>query len=576
MITSHALYMSSSARSIKASAYIDLDADVGILKNNATKFARLSAREKAGLLRQCMPRLADCAKVWVREACKARDLDRNQSIEVWLDGPWITLRMMRLLADSLDAIAASGKPPLGTGSRVRADGRLEIDLFPASFIDKLIFPGFTGHVLMQQGVDLATARDMQASFFDNKAPKGGVALILGAGNVSSIPPTDAMGKMFIEGEVCLLKMNPVNEWVGPILEHVFAPIIEIGFLRVAYGGGDVGKYLCEHPGIDSVHITGSDLTHDLIVWGPPGADRDKRKKENDPLLKKPITSELGNVSPMAIVPAQYSDAQLNFQARNIVSMVCNNGSFNCNATKMLITAHNWAQKDYFLDRISKYLADAPTRNAYYPGAHDRYTSLVSNHANVQKFGQATDEKLAWAFIRDVDANNKDERLFDTEPFCGILSHTELDASTADDFIATATRFMNERLWGTLNAGFIIKPALEKDPAIARVLERAIVDLRYGTVAINHWPATSFAFCTMPWGGHSSATLDNVQSGIGWVHNTFMLEGIDKSVIRGPIIVRPKPAWFYDNHNGEKMGPRLISMENKPSVLKLPGLALSAL
>ncbi len=576
MVTSHALQMSGTAESVYASAHPDLDAAVGTLRDNAKKFARLPAREKAGLLRQCMPRLVDRAEFWVREGCKAKGLVRSQSMEIWLAGPWITLRMMRLLADSLDTIAATGKPTLGTGHRVRADGRLEIDLFPASFIDKVTFMGFTGHVLMQEGIDLAKARDRQASFYDRNAPDGGVALILGAGNVSSIPPIDVMGKMFIEGEVCLLKVNPVNEWVGPIMEQVFAPIIDCGYLRVVYGGGDVGKYLCEHPGIDSIHITGSDLTHDLIVWGPPGAERDRRKKDNDPLLTKPITSELGNVSPMAIVPAQYSEAQLDFQARNIVSMVFNNGSFNCNATKILITARSWPQKDYFLDLIGKYLADAPTRKAYYPGARDRYTSLVGNRANVQKFGQATDDNLAWAFIRDLDASDEDERLFDTEPFCGILSHTELGASTADGFIATATEFMNERIWGTLNAGFIIKPSLEKDPAIVDAFDRAVIDLRYGTVAINHWPAACYAFTTMPWGGHPSATLGNVQSGIGWVHNTFMLEGIDKSVVRGPIIVRPNPAWFYNNHNGEKMGPRLVSIENKPSLLKLPGLVLSAL
>ena len=576
MVASQSLLMSGSAKSEKASTHPDLDAAVGTLKDNAQKFARLPVREKADLLRQCMPRLADRAEAWVREGCKAKGLTRNQSFEEWLAGPWATLRIMRLLADSLDAIAAGGKPTLGTGSRVRADGRLEIDLFPASFIDKVTFMGFTGHVLMQEGIDRAKARDMQASFYDHKAPDGGVALILGAGNVSGIPPTDVMSKMFVEGEVCLLKMNPVNEWVGPILEQVFAPMIDRGYLRVVYGGGDIGKYLCEHSAIDSIHITGSDSTHDLIVWGPPGAERDRHKKANDPLLKKPITSELGNVSPIAIVPARYSEAQLAFQARNVVTMVFNNGSFNCNSTKILITARSWAQKEHFLDLIGKYLADAPTRKAYYPGARDRYAALVGGRDNVQKFGQATDEKLAWAFIRDIDANDKDERLFGTEPFCGILSHTELGASTADAFIAAATQFMNERIWGTLNAGFIIKPSLEKDPAIARVLDRAIVDLRYGTVAINHWPAACWAFGTMPWGGYPGATLDNIQSGIGWVHNTFMLESVDKSVVRGPFIVRPNPAWFYDNHNGEKMGPRMISIENQPSLRKLPGLMLSAL
>ena len=47
-------------------------------------------------------------------------------------------------------------------------------------------------------------------------------LVLGAGNVSSIPATDTISKVFQEGQVVLLKMNPVNEYLGPIFERLFA------------------------------------------------------------------------------------------------------------------------------------------------------------------------------------------------------------------------------------------------------------------------------------------------------------------------------------------------------------------
>ena len=99
--------------------------------------------------------------------------------------------------------------------------------------------------------------------------------------------------------------------------------------------------------------------------------------------------------------------------------------------------------------------------------------------------------------------------------------------------------MNDRLWGTLERH--ARRAAEARGAIRRVARRsiaAIVDLRYGTVAINHWPALGYAFGTTPWGGHQSATLENIQSGLGWVHNTYMLDGIDKAVVRGPLVVKP--------------------------------------
>src|SRR5690606_18081069 len=98
-----------------------------------------------------------------------------------------------------------------------------------------------------------------------------------------------------------------------------------------------------------------------------------------------------------------------------------------------------------------------------------------------------------------------------------------------------------------------------------------VALRYGTVAINHWPALAFALGTPPWGGHQSSDLKNIQSGLGWVHNSFMLSGIDKTILRGPLVARPHPVWFYDNRKAGEIAPRVATMEAEPSWFKLPGL-----
>jgi aldehyde dehydrogenase (NAD(P)+) len=123
---------------------------------------------------------------------------------------------------------------------------------------------------------------------------------------------------------------------------------------------------------------------------------------------------------------------------------------------------------------------------------------------------------------------------------------------------------------------VIHPDLERDETVGRALDRAITDLRYGTVAINHWPALCYGMVSLPWGGHPSATLRDVQSGLGWVHNTFMLEGIDKSIVRGPLVVRPTPMWVYDNTKAAAVGPKLAELEAAPSWLKVPGLLVAAL
>jgi acyl-CoA reductase-like NAD-dependent aldehyde dehydrogenase len=565
---STSLKMSADATSAVPSEQRVVENAVATVKERAREFARLAPADKAALLRACVSGLVAEAPGWVAAGARARGAD---PAEEWLTGPTPAIRMFRLLAESLDHIASTRHPPLGRATRVRADGRLEIDVFPASGLDKVSFGGFTGHVLMDPGIDTRAAHERQAAFYQEADPEGGLSVILGAGNVSSIPPMDVATKMFIEGKVAVLKMNPVNEWVGPFIERALAPLISRGFLRVVYGGAAVGAALVSDPAVDDVHITGSDRTHDTIVWGPPGPERERRLAAGDPLLTVPISSELGNVSPVAIAPYEYSDDELWFLSRNVVTMVVNNASFNCNAAKMLITPTGWRQRDRFLDLVARGLASVPTRKAYYPGAFDRYRTLLDGHPDTERYGQGTDANLAWALVRGLDAANPNERLFDTEPFCGILSETSLGSTDPVEFLDAATTFMNDRLWGTLNAMLVVHPKLERDATVGSAVDRAVCALRYGTVAINHWPALCYAFGTMPWGGHQSATLANIQSGLGWVHNTYMLDGIDKSVVRGPLVVRPYPLWFFDNPKTGAVAPLVADMEANPSWLKLPGL-----
>ncbi|HTM67897.1 MAG TPA: aldehyde dehydrogenase family protein [Candidatus Binatia bacterium] len=549
----------------KATDLDDLDIAAQLAKEMSPRFARLSPEERAALLRELIPSTAAAAEGWVRAACEAKRIpfDAPVSGEEWLAGPAVVVRNLRLLAESWERIAAGRSPIDGLPVR-RRDGLAEVDVFPAGPYDGLLFAGFRATVI---------ARDSEA-LAGPDAPSGGCCLILGAGNVSSIPAMDALYKLFVEGKTCVLKMNPVNDWAGPFIERAFAALVSRGFLEVVYGGAEAGEFLCRHPAIDEVHITGSDRTHDLIVWGPPGPERDRRKAANDPVLRKPVTSELGNVSPVAIVPGPYTERQLGFMARNVAGMVTNNASFNCNAAKMLVTAKGWPQRDRFQFLLTQALAATATRDAYYPGAFDRYDALLKGrHAGVVTVGTRKDGKLPWTLVEGLDPSDTKEPLFRTEPFCGILGETIVASTDPEDFLWTMTLFCNHRLWGTLNASVIVHPETEKRHQAA--LERAIAELDYGTVAVNHWPALGYGFVSPPWGGAPGATLADVKSGIGWVHNTFMLRDVVKSVIRGPLTVSPKPAWFADNRRCHEIGRKLVAFEASPSWTRLPGIIASA-
>ena len=64
-----------------------------------------------------------------------------------------------------------------------------------------------------------------------------------------------------------------------------------------------------------VHLTGGQGAFDSIVWG----GRDPHAAGAEPLLTKPITCELGNVTPWIIVPGRYTPAQLACQADTVAA-----------------------------------------------------------------------------------------------------------------------------------------------------------------------------------------------------------------------------------------------------------------
>ena len=216
-------------------------------------------------------------------------------------------------------------------------------------------------------------------------------------------------------------------------------------------------------------------------------------------------------------------------------MVTNNASFNCNAAKMLITAEGLAAA-----RRASQQAARPSwrpcrpRKAYYPGAFAALRGATPGTNACEKIGTAGEDDAAVdARLSASTAENQDERLFSTEPFCSILSEISLDSDDPAEFLAAGDRVRQRPPLGHAERDAHCPPEVEATREVAAALDDALRDLRYGTVAINHWPALGYALVTTPWGGHPSATLENIQSGLGWVHNTFMLEGIEKCVLRGP-------------------------------------------
>lgn len=550
----------------------EIDQTLLELEQGKSKWRRLSIAERIRLARACLDGMFSVVADWVNRSCAAKGIAPGEPgrVEEIGNGPLATARYLRLLIQSLEDIQRFGAPRLPGKIAAGPDGRLRVQVAPTrGLFDSIAFQGFRADVWMEPGVTRQSLPLTQALYYQNGCQTEGIVLVLGAGNVSSIPPTDAFSKLFHEGKVVLLKMNPVNEYLGPVFERAFAALIEEGYLRIIYGGAEVGSYACRHPLVQEVHITGSVYSHQTIVWGPPGEERQRRMAENRPLLEKHITSELGNVTPWIVVPAEYSDKELRFQAENLASSVTNNASFNCIATKVVVTSRHWPQRDKFLNYVQGMLDQVKPRQAYYPGAEERYRRFAHEEPRGCPAGA-----LPWKLIRDVDA--RETLYFEEESFTSVFVETALDAANDVDFLEQTTEFANNRLWGTLGAAVVVPRRLRKEPRFESAFQRMLADLRYGTIGVNHWPALSYALMSTPWGGYPGGTLKDPQSGIGWVHNTYMLQRAEKTVLEGPLVMFPKPIWFPTNRGAEQTVWRVLDLYRKPSVWKLPGLILAAM
>jgi acyl-CoA reductase-like NAD-dependent aldehyde dehydrogenase len=365
-------------------------------------------------------------------------------------------------------------------------------------------------------------------------------------------------------------MNPVNDYLAPIFEQLLVPLIRRNALRIVYGGAAEGEFLCHHSAVDEIHITGSDKTHDAIVFGN-GTEGAARKTKNEPLLKKPMTSELGNVSGVIVVPGVWTKGDLRRQAVNLASMLFNNAGFNCNATRVIVTWKDWPQREALLNELRRVLASIPTRKAYYPGAAERHARFLAAHPEAEQFGEQDETRLPWTLISGLDPNQHSDICFTTEAFCSLMSETALPAPSPAEFVDAVTDFVNDVLWGTLNASILVSPASMRDKNLGPAVQRAIVNLRVGTVAINHWAGVSYALGCTTWGAYPGSDLSNIQSGRDVVHNTYLLENVEKTVFHGPFRPFPKPAWWATHRNPHRVGPRLVSLECRPSWLKLPGI-----
>jgi aldehyde dehydrogenase (NAD(P)+) len=438
---------------------------------------------------------------------------------------------------------------------------------------------------MEPGVTAEGLRDHVAGFYRRETPPGKVALVLGAGNIASIAPLDLLHELYAEGAVAVVKMNSVNDYLGPFFEEAFAPLVSRGFVAFAYGGADVGAYLASHPLVEEIHMTGSERTYDAIRFGP-GPEGAARKRRGEPWNPRRITAELGGVGPTIVLPGTWSPADLRFQAEHVVSQKMHNGGFNCIASQVLVLPRSWPQRDAFLDAIRRAFRSVPPRHPYYPGAAARQAAAVAAHPQAELLDAPGSVDVLRTFIPGIDSADTDAHAFREEFFGGVLAETTLPGDTPGEFLENAVRFANDTLRGTLGANLLVDPATEA--ALGPRLEEALAALRYGSINVNTWAGVGYFLPQATWGAYPGHADSDIQSGRGVVHNALLFDRPQKTVVRGrfrpfprawlsgDLHLGPKPPWFVTHRGAAEVGRLLTRFAHRPSVTGLPGIVLAAL
>ncbi|MDQ0614166.1 acyl-CoA reductase-like NAD-dependent aldehyde dehydrogenase [Microbacterium sp. W4I4] len=559
-----------------------LDADIALLQQGSRTWASLTVAQRVTLLHALRVSVAAVTEDWANTAADSKGLRPGHPLrgEEWLSGPYSVLGAIDAYADTLTRLAAGQSALEGVGIGRAPGGRTKIDAFPLTGIDRFLLSGFTGEVWLEPGITPKTARSAAGLAQLTPAASGGVGLVLGAGNITSIPVLDVVYELLAHNRVALLKVNPTQDALVPVFERALAPLIEPGFLRIVRGGPAVGAYLTGHRDLVHVHITGSAATFDTIVWGQGPAAR-RRRRENRPQLKKPITAELGGVSPIIVVPGEWTDADLTFQAEHVATMRLQNGGHNCIAGQVVIISSDWPQAEQFRAALRRAYAGAPERPIWYPGSPSRMRQAGEDYPDALV--------LADRLLVEIESGEDAAALQTTEYFAPVLGVVEAPG-IGQTFLDAAVAHANDELQGTLGANVIIDPATQR--SLGAGFERAIAELRYGSIAINAWTAVGFITPTLTWGAFPGNTIDDVGSGIGVVHNALLLDHVERSVVRGPfrpfprslpvlngggrMTILPTPPWFVTARTGAKVSEGLTRFRADGGILSLIRTLIQAL
>ena len=542
---------------------LDIDRFITTLRTKSKEFNSISNVQLASMLEETIANIKEVSFFWATICSDNKGTTKTPAEgEEWLGGPFASVLATQYYIKSL-----TNDDDLAEKKYNSEENSYKV--FPNNFTERITFPFIDAKVIFNKSMSFNDINKYRG-FSKRYDIDPSITLVLGAGNFSSIPYLDVLYHLITRKSVILLKLNPVNEYLKPVFEKVFQNFIERGYIIVTTGNIDESKYMATHPGINHIHLTGSDKTFEDIVYGKELTDKERKAKSLSKINNKPITSELGNVTPIIIHPGKWSTSDIKYQARKIVTAKLNNNGFNCIAAQVVVLPDGWGQTDTLIKFVKHYMSKAKERKAYYPESIERLEKLEKDkgYERVNALSCVTPH-----LTREIKAYSKFEI---DEVWSSTIYFKKIEYTSIEDFANKAIDYCNDELWGNLGVSVIIK---DHDRKFNKHITNLYIDkLNYGTVAINEWAAIGYIIPQLPWGGFPGNRDNDIQSGQSVVHNSMLFESPLKGVVNTKFRISRliDPPWFVTNKKARRLFRNLTYYQINNSKINFLKLIFAAL
>jgi aldehyde dehydrogenase (NAD(P)+) len=542
---------------------LDIDRFITTLRTKSKEYNSINNVQLASMLEETISNIKEVSFFWATICSDNKGTTKTPAEgEEWLGGPFASVLATQYYIKSL-----TNDDDL-TEKKYNSEEN-SYKVFPNNFTERITFPFIDAKVIFNKSMSFDDINKYRG-FSKRYEIDPSITLVLGAGNFSSIPYLDVLYHLITRKSVILLKLNPVNEYLKPVFEKVFQNFIERGYIIVTTGNIDESKYMANHPGINHIHLTGSDKTFEDIVYGRELTEKERTTKSLSKINNKSITSELGNVTPIIIHPGKWSTSDIKYQARKIVTAKLNNNGFNCVAAQVVVLPDGWGQTDTLIKFVKHYMSKAKERKAYYPESIERLEKLEKEkgYERVNALSCVTPH-----LTREIKAYSKFEI---DEVWSSTIYFKKIEYTSIEDFANKAIDYCNEELWGNLGVSVIIK---DHDRKFNKHITNLYIDkLNYGTVAINEWAAIGYIIPQLPWGGFPGNRDNDIQSGQSVVHNSMLFESPLKGVVNTKFRISRliDPPWFVTNKKARRLFKNLTYYQINNSNINFLKLIFAAL